>query len=389
MAGLAYSTVAWFSLFLSGFFGLGFFAIRLMPMKAPVHMFYIFYRLRRLISQVALLSGMIVFILAGLPSGGWILISLQVLFVLVDYVSGEARIFRAVEAPEFEEDSARSALDPKTPVVVLDVDGGVHAYPLTYVAHHEVVNDGLGGKKVIISFCNQCNAAMSYDTTNYSRKRGFAIASEYRGNAVMEDLDTHTIWQQVTGESLGGCLHPSKLPLLFSRTLPWGETQRLFPQVRLAKTTAEERLPFSLRFFPWNRLQRSNYILGLRQHDRRLSARTRVLGIERFGGDLAYLKDEVTSMGWVRNDEIRLLVVMTGDCPNGFLTEVNGHPRELVGQSGRILDRDSGSVWDLRGHGLTGPLKEHDLVDWPVRDQFWFVWSEHHRLTRIMRVEVG
>jgi hypothetical protein len=387
LADLLYSSVAWLSLFLSALFGLGFLVIRLMPMQLPIRVFYTFLRFRRWVLGATLVSGVAVFIIAGLPTEGWIFIGLQVLFLLIDPISDEARIFRAVDVPKFEEDPTRSMLDPKTPVIVLEVDGDVRAYPLTYVAHHEIINDRIGGKKVIVSFCNQCNSAISYDATDYSRKRGFAIASEYGGNMVMEDLDTHTIWQQVTGDTLAGSWHPSKLPVMFSRLLPWDEVQSLFPQVELAKTTAKERLPFGLRFFPWNRLQRSNYILGLRQRDRRLPARARVLGMERIGGDLAFLKDEVTRRGWIRNDEVRLLIVMTGECANGFLTEVDGLPRELFVQGGRIIDKETGSVWNLRGRGLEGPLKEYDLVVWQVRDQFWYAWSNWHILTKLVRIE--
>ncbi len=279
---------------------------------------------------------------------------------------------------------SESALDQKAPVVVLEFDGDARAYPLTCVAHHEIINDKIGERKVVVSFCNQCNAPLSYDTTNYSHRRGFAIASEYRGNMVMKDVDTHTIWQQITGESLGGRLHPSKLAVLFTQVLPWGEVQHLFPQIRLAATTTKERLPFNLRFFPWNRLQRSNYILGLRQRDPRLPARTRVLGIERIGGDLVYLKDEVAKKGWVRNDEIHLLIDMVGECADGFLAEVDGQPRELAVQDSKIVDTGTGSSWDLRGRGLAGPLGKYNLVNWPIRDQFWFAWSEHHRLSRIV-----
>jgi hypothetical protein len=109
--------------------------------------------------------------------------------------------------------------------------------------------------------------------------------------------------------------------------------------------------------------------------------------MERIGGDLAFLKDEVTRRGWIRNDEVRLLIVMTGECANGFLTEVDGLPRELFVQGGRIIDKETGSVWNLRGRGLEGPLKEYDLVVWQVRDQFWYAWSNWHILTKLVRIE--
>jgi len=335
----------------------------------------------------ALAGGAALFITAGFPTGGWILVGLQAVFLLVDVITDESRIFRAVENPELEENAGRSTLDLSAPVVVLEVGEEARAYPMTYVAHHEVINDRILGKRVVVSFCNQCNVVLSYDATNLARQRGFSTASQYRGNLVMKDGDTHTIWQQVTGESLAGRLHPSTLPPLLSRMMPWSEARSQYPGVRLARTTAKERLPFSLRFFPWERLQRSNYTLGLRRRDRRLPARTPVLGVERIGGSLVYLKDEVAARRWVRNDEVHLLLVMVRGCANGFLTEVDGLARKLKARGDRITDEETGSAWNLRGHGLAGPLKEHALVVWPIHDQFWFAWADRHMLTAIVRVE--
>ena len=374
-------------LLLSALFGLGFLIIRLGPTQFPLRIFCTFYRIRRIVLWVTLAGGVAVLIFAGFPTGGWILVGLQVIFLLVDVITDESRIFRAVENPEFEEDARKSTLDPSAPVLVLEVEGEARAYPMTYVAHHEVINDRIGGKRVVVSFCNQCNVVLSYDATGYARTGGFSTASQYRGNLVMTDGDTHTIWQQITGESLAGTLHPSTLPPVLSRMLPWSEARGEYPGVKLAKTTAGERLPFSLRFFPWERLQRSNYTLGLRQRDRRLPARTPVLGVERIGGSLVYLKEEVAARGWIRNDEVHLLLAVVQGCASGFMTEVDGRARPLTAQGGKITDMDTGSVWNLRGEGLTGPLKTHKLVVWPIHDVFWFAWSDRHTLTLIERVE--
>ncbi len=165
-----YNILAWLFFSISALSGLGFFIIRLMPMQVPISIFYAFYRLRRPVLGATILGGVAVFIIAGLPTVGLFLIGMQVLFVLVDYVSDEARIFKAVELPEFEVNPSESTLDPGASVVVLELDGDERAYPLTYVAHHEVINDKIGERKVIVSFCNQCNAPLSYDTTNYSHK---------------------------------------------------------------------------------------------------------------------------------------------------------------------------------------------------------------------------
>ncbi len=372
---------------LSAVFGLGFFLIRVIPRELPFRVFYPFLRLRRLVPLTTLLLTIATAILAGLPWEAWIFIGLQALIFLVDYISYEPRLFRAVKAPEFEADPASTTLDPGALVVILEVGGEGRAYPLTYVAHHEVINDTIGGRRVALSFCNMCNTAIPFDVTDWAGPRGFEVVAEYRGNMILQDLDTHTIWQQITGESLTGRRHPSKLPILPCQILNWGEARFRFPQIRLAKTTSQDRRPFDIWFLPWARLQRSSYILGLRQRDGRLSARTRVIGIERIGGHVAYLTEELARRGWIRNDELHLLIVMTGDWAHGFLTEVEGRARKMSVQQGRIVDEESGSAWDMKGRGLSGTLSGSKLVVWPTHEGYWFGWSEFHRLTSIIRVE--
>ncbi len=375
--------------FLSIFFGLGFFVIRVAPRELPFRAFRVFLRLRLLVPATALAVTVIVFVLAGLPEVAWWFVAVQAVVVLVDYISYEPRLFKAVKAPEFEGDPSNTTLDPSALVVVLEISGDARAYPLTYVAHHEIINDRVGGSKVVLSFCNLCNSANAFDVSSYSRRRGFEVVAEYRGNMILQDLDTHTIWQQLSGESLAGTHHPAQLPLVPSRILLWSEAHRKFPNIKLAKTTLKDRLPFDIWFLPWSRLQKSSYVLGLRPRDNRLPARTRVIGVERIGGHVCYLADEMARERWTRNDEIHLLIVMTGAWAIGFLTEVDGIARDLIVQDERIVDGRTGSSWNLEGHGRVGPLSSHRLVVWPMHEVFWFAWSAFHPLTRIIRLGRG
>ncbi|PYM48165.1 MAG: hypothetical protein DME16_11650, partial [Candidatus Rokuibacteriota bacterium] len=46
-------------------------------------------------------------------------------------------------------------------------------------------------------------------------------------------------------------------------------------------------------------------------------------------------------------------------------------------------DVETGSVWNLVGHALSGPLKGRELHPVPHVDAFWFAWAAFHPKTSI------
>ena len=46
-------------------------------------------------------------------------------------------------------------------------------------------------------------------------------------------------------------------------------------------------------------------------------------------------------------------------------------------------DVETGSVWNLLGHALSGPLKGRELHPVPHVDDFWFAWAAFHPKTSI------
>ena len=59
----------------------------------------------------------------------------------------------AVDAPKCLPAAGVGFLSDSAPVVVLDVNGDVRAYPLEILTWHELVNDTVGGLPVTISYC--------------------------------------------------------------------------------------------------------------------------------------------------------------------------------------------------------------------------------------------
>ncbi|MEX0868510.1 MAG: DUF3179 domain-containing (seleno)protein, partial [Nitriliruptoraceae bacterium] len=66
-----------------------------------------------------------------------------------------------IDDPAFESiEQAATWLEPQSPVMVVDVDGEVRAYPLAILTWHEIVNDEVGGRPLVVTYCPLCNSAL-------------------------------------------------------------------------------------------------------------------------------------------------------------------------------------------------------------------------------------
>ena len=70
----------------------------------------------------------------------------------------------AIDAPEFTSVAdAFDWLNPREPVIVVDILGHAKAYPLQILIWHEIVNDTLNERRVAVTFCPLCNASIVFD----------------------------------------------------------------------------------------------------------------------------------------------------------------------------------------------------------------------------------
>ena len=58
---------------------------------------------------------------------------------------------------------AAAWLADNEPVISLEIDGEVRAYPLQILTWHEIVNDTVADVPVAVTFCPLCNSALTFD----------------------------------------------------------------------------------------------------------------------------------------------------------------------------------------------------------------------------------
>lgn len=323
----------------------------------------------------------------------------------------------AIDDPRFAR-VASTTLPDEEPVLSVEIDGHARAYPIRYLIFHEIVNDRVGGVPVLVTYCPLCNTGIVFERP---RVEGQALTFGVSGlllhsNLVMVDRQTGSLWSQVLGRSIGGPFEGTELEMVPAQLVSWGDWAAAHPRGSVLqmpsyaplgpKTGA--RAPYGLNPYQgYDRGERPPFFQG--RIDRRLPGLARVLGMRAGGDALAVpfaLLERRAVAGW-STIEVSLAgeavvvfwhagTVSAVDAPlltdsrdvgaaGAFLPVTEGRRLRFVATRGGIVDRETGSVWNLLGRAISGPLEGAQLPHVAAFDSFWFDWAAFHPQTRIAR----
>jgi hypothetical protein len=94
------------------------------------------------------------------------------------------------------------------------VNGQARSYPHRILDFHELANDTLGGEPVALVNCTLCRTGMLFSRKVGDRVLDFKTSGLlWNSNKVMVDVQTGTLWRQLTGEAIGGELEGTVLDI--------------------------------------------------------------------------------------------------------------------------------------------------------------------------------
>lgn len=136
----------------------------------------------------------------------------------------------SIDKPIFAPGSQITTVGDREPVIQLQVNDEVRAYPLQILTWHEIVNDTIGGVPVAVTYCPLCNASIVFDRRVGDRVFEFGTTGKLRNSdLVMYDRTTDSWWQQFTGEAIVGEMMGEKLKLLPSRIVAFADFRAEHP----------------------------------------------------------------------------------------------------------------------------------------------------------------
>lgn len=129
-------------------------------------------------------------------------------------------------------------LPEDAPVIGVVVAGEARAYPNRILDWHELANDTLGDRRIALSWCTLCGAAIAYDasprtTADTPEPLTFDTSGLlWRSNKLMFDSQTGSLWDQLTGRAVSGPMRErgAHLTTLETVTTTFGAWRREHPR---------------------------------------------------------------------------------------------------------------------------------------------------------------
>jgi hypothetical protein len=121
-------------------------------------------------------------------------------------------------------------LGDNEPGIALSLDGVNRFYPYQILVWHEIVNDAVNGRRVLVTYCPLCLTGIVFDPIVQGERVEFGTSGKlWRSNLVMYDRKTGSLWSQVLGEAIVGEMTGVKLELLSSDQVRFGDWRKLNP----------------------------------------------------------------------------------------------------------------------------------------------------------------
>jgi hypothetical protein len=301
----------------------------------------------------------------------------------------------AVDRPKFiKSATAAEWLDAREPVIVFAHAGVARAYPLQILMFHEIVNDEVAGIPISVTFCPLCNASLVYDRRLDGRLLDFGTTGMLRkSDLVMYDRQTETWWQQFTGEAIVGELVGKTLTRLDATIVAFADFRTAYPNGEvLSRDTGHSRPYGKNPYAGYDEVGNFPFLLG-EQPDGRLPPMERVLSVQA-GNNYRLYPFKIFQQQPIINDTFGQLPVVvftkggtlsvldardisasrTVHSATAFKREVRGRELNFEQRDGAIVDRETGSTWDLFGRAISGELSgaKMEPVDGGVH--FAFAW---------------
>ena len=311
---------------------------------------------------------------------------------------------RSLDDPTFETTKeAAEWLEDESPVIVVDFEGDARAYPLRILTSHEIVNDKFGDMPILITYCPLCNSALVFDSHFDGKDLEFGTSGLLRNSdLIMYDRSSETLWQQFTGEGIVGQYTGERLTFLPSSIVSFSDFRAGFPDGKvLSINTGFGSAYTGNSYEAYDQIGQDPYLfldfdgeVQDKEIDRRLPAMERVVSISSEDLDIAYPLSILSEVGVINDTQgdVDLVIFHTFGTSSAFYNTfaqrfddvgatgafspiLKGQMLTFSKEGDDIVDDQTGTLWNILGQGIEGPLTGEQLEAIIHGDHFWFSWA--------------
>ncbi len=255
----------------------------------------------------------------------------------------------ALNYPKFLTANQASFLNDNDLVIGLAEANEAKAYPIGILNWHEIVNDSLNNKPVVITYCPLCGSGIVFNALVNGKALTFGVSGLlYNSDVLLYDKQTESLWSQMMAKSINGKQSGRKLEMLPSDLTTWGQWKEKHPYTKVlsnqtgfsknyAKDPYQGYTDTDKTYFPVNAT--SN----------KVASKERVLGVQVKSGFKAYPYSELAKSDGVIKDKFK-----------GVEIEIE-------------FDKESNTAT------LISPKNLNSV------SSYWFAWYAFHPYTKVYR----
>lgn len=148
-----------------------------------------------------------------------------------------------IDMPKFVSVSQADFLMDSDVGVAVSRDGVNRFYPFQILVWHEIVNDTIKGKRVLITYCPLCYSGIVFDPLVKGERVEFGTSGKlWNSNLVMYDRKTQSLWSQILGQAIVGEMTGAKLSVIPSNVVRFGAWKKVYPTGEvLSRDTGQTR----------------------------------------------------------------------------------------------------------------------------------------------------
>lgn len=141
----------------------------------------------------------------------------------------------SIDNPIFVPADDTDFVTDEEPGLAVSLQGIDRFYPFQILVWHEIVNDTFNGQRVLVTYCPLCLSGIVFDpvvgkSLDGARDERVEFGTSGRlwnSNLVMYDRKTNSLWSQILGEAIVGELTGTKLVVLPSDQVKFGDWKKL------------------------------------------------------------------------------------------------------------------------------------------------------------------
>ncbi|GAB4480975.1 MAG: DUF3179 domain-containing protein [Anaerolineales bacterium] len=313
----------------------------------------------------------------------------------------------AIDNPQYVSvGDADAWLNPVEPVVLVRVGDAARAYPIQILVWHEIVNDTLGEKPLLVTFCPLCNTAIAFERVFAGQTFDFGTTGRLRySNLIMYDRQTESWWQQATGDAIAGKYAGSQLAFYPASMVSWADFKAAYPNGSvLSRETGYRRDYGKNPYLGYDDINQSPFLYRGQPTPGQLVPMARVLTLDLGQEAVAYPYDILSSVKTI-NDTVggqRVVVFWTQGTASAldasqisagrdvgaavaYSANVDGQTLTFQFADGVFRDKETQSEWNILGRAISGKLRGTQLTGLSAINHFWFSWAAFRPETRIYR----